>query len=186
MAITRSGISLEEFLTLPEEKPALEYEDGRVTQKVSPQGKHSSIQAELLILFDRLLRHNKIGRAFPELRTTFEGSSRVPDVAIYRWERIPRNAEGGVADRFLTPPDVAVEIRSPEQTAQAQIRRCRDYVRDGVSLAIMVDPERLRVWIFRANQAEQELRDQQSFTLDPILPNIQITPTEIFGALRLD
>ena len=38
MAITRHGLTLEDFLRLPEEKPALEYEaDGTVTQKVAPQ-----------------------------------------------------------------------------------------------------------------------------------------------------
>ena len=42
-------ITLEEFLALPEEEPALEFEDGR----------------------------------------TYSGFSRVPDVAVYTWKRIP-------------------------------------------------------------------------------------------------
>ena len=36
MAIPEQRITLEEFLQLPEEKPALEFEDGMVTQKVPP------------------------------------------------------------------------------------------------------------------------------------------------------
>ena len=40
MALTERRTSLEEFLKLPEEKPALEYFDGKVTQKVSPKTRH--------------------------------------------------------------------------------------------------------------------------------------------------
>lgn len=186
MAITQSGISLEEFLALAGEKPALEYENGRVTQKVPPQGEHAAIQSALVEFFNRSLRPNKVALALTELRATFEGSSRVPDIAVYRWERIPRNDHGGIANHFLTPPDIAVEIRSPEQTARAQIRRCREYIRDGVAIAIMVDPERLHVWVLRPNEAEQELQDQQFIELGPILPELRTMPAEIFSALRLD
>jgi Uma2 family endonuclease len=40
-------ISLEEFLALPETKPASEYAQGLITQKVIPKGKHSILQFEL-------------------------------------------------------------------------------------------------------------------------------------------
>ena len=36
-------INLEEFLTLPETKPANEYIDGKIIQKPMPKGKHSTI-----------------------------------------------------------------------------------------------------------------------------------------------
>ena len=51
MAVTRRGLTLEEFLALPEEKPALEYFNGEVTQKVSPLLRHARLQykfAELI------------------------------------------------------------------------------------------------------------------------------------------
>ena len=47
-------ITLDEFLTLPEEKPALEYAHGRVTQKMPPEYWHSALQyrfAELINAF---------------------------------------------------------------------------------------------------------------------------------------
>nr|WP_313887541.1 Uma2 family endonuclease [Nodosilinea sp. LEGE 07088] len=37
-------ITLEEFLDLPETKPASEYIDGQIIPKPMPQGKHSTIQ----------------------------------------------------------------------------------------------------------------------------------------------
>src|SRR5437588_10791606 len=44
MAIEEKTLSLERFLQLPEEEPALEYVDGGVSQKVSPQVWHSRLQ----------------------------------------------------------------------------------------------------------------------------------------------
>ncbi len=40
-------ITLEEFLDLPDTKPASEYIDGEIIQKHMPQGQHSILQLEL-------------------------------------------------------------------------------------------------------------------------------------------
>jgi hypothetical protein len=37
VAVPQEGLTLEEFLKLPDESPALEFHHGRVTRKVSPQ-----------------------------------------------------------------------------------------------------------------------------------------------------
>src|SRR5919205_158788 len=115
MALARKGLALEEFLALPEEKPALEYANGVVTQKVSPKTEHSILQAEFVELLARLKRA-KVARAFPELRTTFADRSYVPDVALIRWERIPRTPAGRPEDDIFIPPDLAIEIISPGES----------------------------------------------------------------------
>ena len=83
MAIAEQHFSLEEFLNLPEQEPALEFEDGVVSQKVSPKGQHSGLQGDFVELVNRYTRTRKLARAFPELRATFAGRSYVPDVAVY-------------------------------------------------------------------------------------------------------
>src|SRR5437870_3575677 len=124
MATVQQRLTLEEFLKLPEEEPALEYEDGEVTQKVSPRGRHSVLQGEFVQRVNTFGRPRKLARAFAELRVTFAGVSRVPDVSVYRWERIPTTPDGRIADVFQIPPDIAVEIVSPEQSVASQVRRC--------------------------------------------------------------
>ena len=66
MAITDRRLTLEEFLALPEEKPALEYADGEVTQKVSPKARHGRLQ---LVVANRLDVPG-VSQAFSETRTT--------------------------------------------------------------------------------------------------------------------
>src|SRR5690242_18087723 len=120
----RRALTLEEFLVLPEQKPELEYEDGEVTQKVSPKARHSVLQSACAEAVDRRYRRRKVAMAFPELRCTFGGQSYVPDVSVLRWDRIPRTADGRVADDVLWPPDIAIEIVSPGQSVNALVRRC--------------------------------------------------------------
>ena len=140
MAVTATSLTLEEFLRMPEEEPALEFTEGVVSQKVSPQGKHSALQTELVRRLEEAGRPDKSARAFTELRSTYAGASRVPDIAVYRWNRIPVDARGHVADVFTTPPDIAVEIASPQQSVNGLVRRCLWYVAHGVQVALLVDP----------------------------------------------
>ena len=98
------SITLAEFLKLPETKPASEYINGQIIQKPMAQGEHSTIQGELIIFINAVLKPQKVARAYPELRCTFGGRSIVPDVAVFTWERIPRKENGRVAIYFQLLP----------------------------------------------------------------------------------
>src|SRR5688572_32389110 len=111
MTSTRSrAMTLEQFLALPEKQPALEFADGRVTQKVSPLGEHARLQYKFSQLIGDFSEPRRIAMAFTEIRTTFAGRSSVLDIGVYRWSRIPRTADGLIETYFRTPPDIAIEI----------------------------------------------------------------------------
>jgi Uma2 family endonuclease len=117
-------ITLEEFLQLPETKPASEFIHGQIIQKPMSQGEHSTLQVELCKRIDRVAEEPRIAKAFSELRCTFGGASVIPDVSVFRWQRIPRSPSGRVANRFELHPDWAIffqkrsanEILSPDQS----------------------------------------------------------------------
>lgn len=185
MAITQRPMTLEEFLELPEQKPALEYEDGRVTRKVSPKGQHSWLQFVLAELVNRFGGPRKLAMAFPELRTTFSNASRVPDVAVYRWERIPLTPDGKVADDFMEPPDIAIEIVSPRQSVTALVRRCLRFIEEGVIIALLVDPKDESVVRFGPNGSARALRGSDPIDLSEVLPGFELTAHDLFESLRL-
>ena len=109
-------LTLEAFLALPETEPASEYIDGLVVQKPMPQGEHSVIQTELAPAINTIVKPQRVARAFTELRCTFGGRSRVPDIAVFRWQRIPRQPTGAVANVFAIAPDWTIEILLPNQS----------------------------------------------------------------------
>src|SRR6266851_6594357 len=181
MAIEQRRMTLDEFLALPEEEPALELEaDGMVTQKVSPKGKHSSLQRGLIKLFDPFAEPRRIALALPELRTVFGGAAYVPDVAVYRWERIAWTADGEVPDDFVEPPDIAIEVVSPKQSVNSLVRRCVWYVDNGVRIALLVDPYDRSVLLFRAGTAIRVSRGADPIDLSAVLPGFELTAEQVF------
>jgi Uma2 family endonuclease len=185
VAILPQQLTLEEFLALPERKPALEFEDGMVTQKVAPGARHSRLQYKLAEHLNHFAEPRQLAMAFPELRTTFAGSSVVPDVAVYRWERLPRNGEGDLEGDSREPPDIAIEIVSPKQSVTALTRRCLWYVEHGLRMAVLVDPQDRSVLVFWPGGRTAALRGADRIDFGEILPGFQLGVQELFASLKV-
>jgi Uma2 family endonuclease len=178
-------MTLEEFLELPEEEPALELEpDGTVIQKKSPKGRHSSLQGAFVELINRFARPRRLAFAFAELRTVFGGAAYVPDVAVYRWDRIAWTADGEVPDDFFEPPDIAIEVVSPKQGVNSLVRRCLWYVDNAVHIAVLVDPDDRSVLVFRAGATTRAFRGADSIDFSDVLPGFELSVDRLFSALR--
>ena len=186
MAATEKGLTLEQFLRRPEKKPALEYDDGVVTQKVSPRFRHARLQGELTTLVNQFGWPRKLALALPELRATYDRRSTVPDVAVYVWDRIGRTPDGQYVDEYFTPPDLAIEIASPDQSATSLVRKCMWYVAHGVRIALLVDPDDQTVMLFRPDVATQALRDDDAIDVADVLPGFELKVSELFGVLKAD
>ena len=184
MAVAQKHMSLEEFLELPEEKPALEFEDGMVSQKVSPKPNHSRIQSVFDRRFFQTAETRKLAMAFPELRTTFGGRSYVPDVAVFLWDRLPIKTDRSFISDVHEPPDIVIEIVSPKQSVTALLGKCVWYTENGVKIAVLVDPEELSVFLFRPDQAPVRLDSDERIALDDVLPEFDLTVRELFDSLH--
>lgn len=184
MAIGLRGLTLEQFLALPEEKPALEYDSGEVTQKMSPLGPHGTTQFEIAVLVDRACRPRELARAFTETRTTYAGKSFVPDVVVYRWDRVPSDEHGDIPLYFTTPPDIAIEIASPGQGVQNLLDRCRWYVDNGVQVSLMIQPRHRAVWEIRPGSEAVRFGADDRLDLTDVVDGLTIDLAQLFRALR--
>jgi Uma2 family endonuclease len=176
VAITGWPLTLEQFLALPEAKPAVEYGCGEVAQKMSPTSEHSKLQNRLDVRITVYAEPRRLGRMLPELRVNIGAASRVPDLAFYREGRVP---SGGYA---TSAPDLAIEIASPGQSREDLGKKCMWYVEQGSTLALLVDPEELSVSAFSAGQ-QQTLRGSEMLPLDEVLPGLQLSVDDVFSAL---
>jgi Uma2 family endonuclease len=177
-------VSLAEFLAMPEAKPAYEFIDGVIYQKPMPQGKHSIIQRELTFALDRPLRDKKVARAYPELRCTFGDRSTVPDIAVIRWERIPRNADGSVSNAFLLAPDWTIEILSPDQGQTKVVKNIMHCLNYGTQMGWLIDPDERTVFVYQPKQ-EMEIFDenQEKLLMPGFASEMQLTVGELFDWL---
>ncbi|MEE3716429.1 Uma2 family endonuclease [Tumidithrix elongata RA019] len=176
--------TLEEFLQLSETKPAYEFIDGQIIQKPMPQGEHSQLQIELCETINQIAKPQKIGKAFPELRCVFGDLAIVPDIAVFRWERIPCLPSGRIANRFETYPDWSIEILSPDQRYKqvlAKLLHCAEY---GTELGWLLDSEDESILVIDSDRRVKELRNSDRL---PVLSGIdlELTVQQVFSWLNL-
>ena len=184
MSTLAQPMTLESFLQLPETQPASEFIDGAVIQKPMPQGEHSLIQTTFCEIINQIAKPKKVAMAFPELRCVFGGDALVPDVAVFRWERIPRNDSGRITNRFELHPDWAIEILSPEQSQTKVLRKLLHCSAHGTELGWLIDPEAESILIIFPQQRVQILQGESQL---PILKEIELelTVNQVFGWLML-
>ncbi|MEQ9233986.1 Uma2 family endonuclease [Coleofasciculus sp. E2-BRE-01] len=178
------ALTLEEFLNLPETQPPSEFINGDIIQKHTPQGQHSLIQIELCKAIDRVAKPNKIAKAFPELRCTFGGDSIIPDIAVFRWARIPIEPSGKIANRFEIHPDWAIEILSPDQRQTKVLSNLLHCSRHGTEFGWLIDPEVESILVIDSTQRVELLSGTSRL---PILREIELelTVDQVFDWLTL-
>jgi Uma2 family endonuclease len=177
-------VTLEEFLKLPETKPASEYVDGRIIQKPMPQGKHSTIQTEFSTTINVSLKPKKLARAFSELRCTFGGRSIIPDVSVFAWSKIPRDENGEVANAFSIAPDWAIEILSPEQSPTKVIKNILHCLNHGTQVGWLIDPFEQTVFTYRPKQQPEAFDEpEQRLPVPSFASDLNLTVASVFDWL---
>jgi Uma2 family endonuclease len=184
-SMIRQGMTLEEFLAWPriDEKPYLEYQDGRIEVKVSPQRKHGVIEKMMTRTLDELAVPLGLGEAYPELRCTFAGRSILADVVFLLADKLHPDENGEISDEVITSPDIPVEIRSPDQTVKKTKEKLVHSVANGCPLGWYIDPYRRIVEEYRPGQTPRTLKESDILDGDPVLPGFRLPVVEVFGWL---
>jgi Uma2 family endonuclease len=175
--------TLTEFLQLPETEPASEFINGQIFQKPMPKGKHSRLQLKLCTAINQITEATAVALALPELRCTFSERSFVPDIAVFRWERIPFDADGEVSNTFEAAPDWVIEILSPGQSQTKLTDKMLFCLQHGAQLGWLIDPEERAVICYRPNGLPSIRRGVESL---PVLAGVELSLTveALFGWLK--
>lgn len=175
-------LELEDFLQQPDTKPASEFINGQITQKPMPQGEHSRLQVKLCTNINQITEPQQIAYAFSELRCVFGGSAIVPDIAVFRWERIPRQPSGRIANRFETYPDWAIEILSPDQNYKKVLSKLLHCAKHGTELGWLLDSEDESILVVFGDRPVQILSGSDRL---PVLTgiNLELTVQQVFSWL---
>ncbi|NEP14075.1 MAG: Uma2 family endonuclease [Symploca sp. SIO2C1] len=184
MTIATQPLTLEQFLKLPETKPASEFIKTKIVQKPMPQGKHSRLQFKFCAVVNEVAEPQKIAMAFPELRCSFGGDSVIPDISVFRWERIPVSPSGIIANRFEIHPDWSIEILSPDQSQTKVLERLLHCSEHGTELGWLIEPKDESILVVFPEQRVKLLRGTAQL---PILSGIalELTVEQVFSWLKL-
>ena len=168
-----AALSLNSFLARDniDESPAWELLEGVPSQKPMPTLFHSILQKRLTALIDSF---NSAYEAFPELRCVLSENSVVPDVAVVKCDRLPK--ENGP---FIGAPDWAIEILSPDQSMTRLIAKLQMCLREGMQLGWIVDPtEQVVMVLLPGDRLILQQGDAELLGLDDL--QISLTSNQLF------
>jgi Uma2 family endonuclease len=102
---------------------------------------------------------------------------RGPDVALYEdaasFEELhPKYGE--------VPPRLAVEVLSPNDKAGKVVSKVTDYLKSGVDLVWLVDPDDRKVTVYRPDKSPYELKVDEELTGDDVLPGFRCRVNDFF------
>lgn len=101
-----------------------------------------------------------------------------PDIVFIAQSRLP---QGSAVEKFVEfPPDLAVEVVSPYDTATEITRKVEDYLTAGVRLVWIIDPGTQRVTVYRSLQDVKVLTPEQELDGAEVIPGFRIKLAEIF------
>jgi Uma2 family endonuclease len=181
-------LSLDEFLALPETKPASEYACGEVTQKPMPTNAHGALQLYIGMLIFQFLGRVRIGRVRTEWRCIFGPPRRkrtfVPDVVYASFERMPP-VNANEQAYLEAAPDLIVEILSPGESPERFARKLRFYLLHGVRLVWVVDPIAQTITVYTPGRTEERiLRPGDTLDGGDVLPGFTAPVAEIMAQLQ--
>jgi len=99
-----------------------------------------------------------------------------PDVAFCSIARHPERPEGYLE----IPPDLVVEVLSPDDRRKKVREKIKDYVKGGVKLVWLVDPEVKTVTVYAGSLRGTELDEMETITGGEVLPEFTCKVAEFF------
>jgi Uma2 family endonuclease len=102
---------------------------------------------------------------------------RGPDVALYEDAEhfVDLNPKYGEV-----PPLLAVEVLSPNDRADRIMEKITDFLRNGVALVWVVDPERRTVTVYTSRNGPQVFAETQTLTGSDVLPGLKCKVADFF------
>jgi Uma2 family endonuclease len=162
--------------------PRYELIDGKL--KEHPMGAESSlVAANAISLLRQYVRAGKLGKvfssdcgyqAFPDKPKQV----RLPDASFIARGRLPdeKTPKGHVR----IAPDLAIEVVSPNDTAEEVEARRIDFLSAGTKVFWVLYPESRTVHVFRHDGSSAVLKETDELKGDDVLPGFQCKVAELF------
>ena len=173
--------TVEQLLAEPDDLGPCELVRGELIMMTPAGFRHGNIEANLIIVLGTWNRVQRAGRILSGdtgfILERDPDTVRSPDVAFVCNERLPDTLPEGF---FPGPPDLAIEIRSPEDRPEAIRAKIAEYLRLGVQVVWDVDPKSKQVIVHRAGNESRAHSEDDTLTAPGLLPEFELRVGEVF------
>ncbi len=163
---------------MPEDGRKYELVDGEI--RASPAGfRHGKVSVRIVVRLGSYVEAHGLGTVL-DSSTGFRmpgGNVRSPDVSFVSHGRLEQDrGTEGYAD---IPPDLAVEVLSPDDRERYVLDKVGEYLQAGVRLVWVIDPGRRRAAVYRSLTDVHELGAQSFLDGEDIVPGFRCSLAEI-------
>lgn len=182
MALPTQLMTVDEFLTLPDDDRRHELVAGFVVSEPPASFRHGDIAAEVFTRLIEFVKKEGLGRVVSTetgfLLARGPDTVRAPDVAFVSRSTIER--AGDFQGFFPGPPDLAVEVLSPSERPADVHAKIGDYLAAGARLVWVIDPSRRQVRVHRSLLQPSILEEMAILDGGEVLPGFVVRVAHLF------
>jgi Uma2 family endonuclease len=175
-------ITAEEFMKMPDPPDGSQQEliRGVIITMPPPMGRHGVCCMKVGFTVYSFVSANKLGHVTSNdagfISERNPDTVRGPDVAYWNSARVREVPEG----YFEVPPDLAVEVVSPNDTHLRVQEKVRHYLTHGVRMVWVVDPELRIVTVYRSKELARTLEETDTLSGEDVLPGFRCRVADLF------
>ena len=178
-SLTKTDLTLDEFLLSPLANENYEFFAGKLIKKMSPKLSHSRVTLALSVLLSDWNDHKgEVGVEWSiRLKREEKDWCPIPDLLYISFEKL-----GEIIledDACPIPPELVIEIISPNQFFGDLSEKAEAYLNAGVDRIWLIDTQVKKITIFYPDSPPQTKQGDQTLE-DPLLPGLNLTPQKIF------
>ncbi|HET6575817.1 MAG TPA: Uma2 family endonuclease [Fimbriiglobus sp.] len=174
-------LTAEQYAGLPDDGRATELVKGKVVDMPSPKPEHGYYCANIVSALQEHVRPRDLGRVVSNdsgvVTTRGPDSVRGPDVAYYSYERVPK---GPLPKGYWPAPELVFEVRSPSDRLSDLYAKISEYIKAGVKVVCLVDPDKATVLIYPGEEFLRMLGATDDLTLSEVLPEFRVPVRQLF------
>jgi Uma2 family endonuclease len=174
-------LTAHDFWQLPDDGTRRELVRGEVIETMPPGGQHGAIAvmlAMLLRLWTKRATGGYVGVEAGYILAHDPDTVRGPDVSYVRANRIPPS---GIPEGFWDlAPDLAVEVVSPNETAEEVREKVRDFLGAGTPLVWTIYPRTREVIVHTPDGLARTYTVNDILVFPQILPDFTCSVAELF------
>ncbi len=184
MHVSTATITAEDLAKMSFESRRVELVRGEVIATAPAGAVHGEIAMTLGALIYAFVRANRLGVVYAA-ETGFvlardPDTVRAPDVAFVAAERAAQQRSS--TGFFEGPPDLAVEVVSPNDTAEDVEAKVLDYLTAGAHMVWVVRPRTRTVTVYRSLREVQVLRPGDTLDGGDVLPGFTAPVETLFSS----
>lgn len=182
---------MDEFIHRYDQDGPFELIDGELIPKMPSISEHNQTAKRIFLAF-LPYEQQGLGEVFQEATFVLTDNpdwvrgSRIPGVMFVSAKKLARFKQT-VPDYqnkpYILIPDIAVEVVAPTDQYSVILQKVKRYLKDGVSIVLVVDPQLREIIVHRLGSQQQITLNGNDdiLTLEPVLPGFAVKLWQIFG-----